>query len=513
MKKNLVNSPESINLKQYVLDEDFSRKLPESFARCYQAILLKEENKHYLIGMANPLDIFATDALYDLLKKPLRPVAVDFGDLEHKLNQLYRRTSEITDFANKLASELTQESKKFSGEQSSQKDDPAVTKLLNSLLEDAVQIGASDIHIEPTETILRIRLRVDGWLQEQTISTVGREHISSALGQRLKLIAGLDIAEKRLPQDGRFAMVIYGKRIEIRISTMPIQYGESIVLRLLNKSNKILNLEGSGMPSKMLAKLRKFMKLPSGIILVTGPTGSGKTTTLYGMLAEINDVAKNIITIEDPIEYTLERLNQVQINSKINLTFARVLRSALRQDPNVILIGEIRDQETASIALRAALTGHLVFATLHTNDAASTAIRLLDMGVESYLVATTVRTIIAQRLVRKICTSCITSYLPSEEEVVFFTNFFGDLFRTSTFSHGTGCAYCNFTGYRGMIGVFEMLEMSAPMREYLRSRETNNFMRLATVNHSFNALLTHAFKMAANKITTLSEAMRVAGEY
>jgi MSHA biogenesis protein MshE len=502
----------SINLKQYILDEEFSRKLPESLARRYQAILLKDKQEYYLVGMVDTMDIFAVDELGGALKKPLRLVTVIADDLKQKLDQLYRRTSEITSFADELASELTKTPQQTDAKQNIEKDDPAVIKLLNSLLEDAVQVGASDIHIEPSENILRIRLRVDGWLQEQTISIAGREYISQALGQRLKLISGLNIAERRLPQDGRFETTIYGKRIEIRISTMPIQYGESIVLRLLNKFNRILNLDGAGMSPQMLARFRKLIKLPSGIILVTGPTGSGKTTTLYGALTEINDVAKNIITIEDPIEYTLERLNQVQINTQIDLSFARVLRSALRQDPNIILIGEIRDQETASIALRAALTGHLVFATLHTNDAASTAVRLLDMGAESYLVAATVRVIIAQRLVRKICTSCAAPYQPGEEEIVFFTNFFGESFKDNTFSHGSGCAYCSFTGYRGMIGVFEMLELNGSMREKLRLKDTNGFMQLATHDSHASSLLGSAFTMAKNQVTSLNEVMRLSGE-
>jgi len=349
-------------------------------------------------------------------------------------------------------------------------------------------------------------------LQEQVISIAEKRHIALALAQRLKLMSGLNIAEKRLPQDGRLDITIHDTKLDIRLSTMPTQFGESIVMRLLNKSAKILTLDNIGMPPETLQTFRRLIRIPYGMILVTGPTGSGKTTTLYGALTEINDVTKNIVTIEDPIEYTVERANQVQIKTQIDLSFARVLRAVLRQDPNVILVGEIRDQETATIALRAALTGHLVFATLHTNDAASTAIRLIDIGVESYLVAATVRAIIAQRLARRICSSCSTAYQPNEQEISFFTALFGDVFKQSTFNYGRGCAHCNFTGFKGRIGVFELLELDATMRESLRRKDAHNFSQTVANNRKTPDLLSSAFEMAQQKITTLGEVMRLAGE-
>ncbi len=292
---------------------------------------------------------------------------------------------------------------------------------------------------------------------------------------------------------------------------MPVRFGEAAVLRLLDKNLQIINLEHSGMTTPMLERFRAQIHRTNGMVLVTGPTGSGKTTTLYGALTEINDVSKNIVTIEDPIEYTLERVNQVQVNTKIDLSFARVLRAVLRQDPNIILIGEIRDQETASIAMRAALTGHLVFATLHTNDAASTAIRLLDIGVESYLVAVTVRSIIAQRLIRRICPACTEPYTPPERETEFFCNFFGERFKSAHFSYGKGCSYCNFTGYHGRIGVFEMLEFDDDMRSALRRRDTDLFMRLACKANSGKTLFDQAYNLAEQKVVTLSEVMYLFG--
>src|SRR3990172_2852007 len=502
-----------IDIAQYILNENIARRLPEKYARRFSSIVLNEEGEQYLVGMADPLDIFATDELHAILKKPLKLALVSEKELLYKLDQLYRRTGEITDFADKLATELQQDIPLNKEEEQAIKQvEPAVTKLLNSVFEDAVQVGASDIHIEPAETILRIRLRVDGLLQEQIISIAEKRRIALAVAQRLKLMSGLSISEKRLPQDGRFEIIVRDMKFEVRMSTMPTQHGESVVMRLLNKSNKILNLDTVGMTPETLKRFREIIKIPYGMILVTGPTGSGKTTTLYGALTEISDVTKNIVTIEDPIEYVIDRANQVQVNSSIGLTFARVLRATLRQDPNVILVGEIRDQETASIALRSALTGHLVFATLHTNDAASTAIRLIDIGVENYLVAATVRAIMAQRLARRICTSCIAPYKPNEQEINFFTPLFGESFKKSTFSYGPGCAHCNFVGFKGRIGVFELLELDGPMREALCHKNTQDFIQTVAKNRTTPTLLASAFELAKQNTTTLSEVMRIAGE-
>ena len=500
-----------IELAHYDIDTNIFHLLPENYARHFQAILLTEEDDHYLVGMVDPLDIFATDELYAILKKPLKFAIVSETELLYTLDQLYRRTNEISEFADRLASELKHPTTTEAETEATKQADPAVLKLLNSVFEDAIQINASDIHIEPAEKLLRIRLRVDGLLQEQTIPFSDKSNIAFALAQRLKLMAGLNIAEKRLPQDGHFTTVVRKLKIDVRLSTMPGLYGELIVMRLLNKSNKILDLNTTGMPPLMLERFRQLIKIPYGIILVTGPTGSGKTTTLYGALSEINDATKNIVAIEDPVEYKLDRINQIQVNPNIGLTFAKILRSILRQDPNVILIGEIRDQETASIALRAALTGHLVFATLHTNDATSTATRLIDIGTESYLVASTVRAILAQRLVRRICSYCSTTYQPTEQELAFCTALFADI-NPSNFKHGTGCSHCNFTGFKGRIGVFELLELDTQMRESLRTNNTNDFVKTVAKNRTSPNLLTNTFELAHQGIIALSEVMYIAGE-
>ena len=501
-----------VELAHYAIDPRVAHLLPESYARHFKAILLAYEDNRYFVGMVDPLDIFSTDELYSILKRPLKLALISEKELLYTLDQLYRRADEITGYAGKLASELRTPSETTTGEKAIRQSDPVVSRLLHSIFEDALQVGASDVHIEPAENILRIRLRVDGLLQEQVIPLQGKNEISLALAQSLKLMAGLNIAERRLPQDGRFETVVHEAKVDIRLSTMPNQHGEAIVMRLLNKTNKLLDLNTTGMPEVMLARFRKLIKSPHGIILITGPTGSGKTTTIYGALTEINEVTKNIITIEDPIEYNLERANQTQVNSQIGLTFAAILRSVLRQDPNIILVGEIRDQETASIALRAALTGQLVFATLHTNDATSTALRLIDIGVESYLVASTVRAILAQRLVRRICSYCATPYKPTEQEIVLCSTLFKGSIKPGSFSYGSGCTHCNYSGFKGRVGVFELLELDYEMREALRINDTNKFVQAVAKNRTSPDLLSSTFELACQGTIALSEVMGIVGE-
>jgi MSHA biogenesis protein MshE len=498
-----------IELSRYELKHDFSRQLPESYARQFHVILLAEDQNGFLVGMEDPLDVFAIDEIALALKRPVTAVLVSHGELNVALDLIYRRTEAISDFAEKLNIELKgfQPSTREEGEK--KQSDTAVSNLLYSLLEDAVQVGASDIHIEPAENILRIRMRVDGILQEQVIE---EKSIASALSQRLKLMAGLNMAEKRIPQDGHLNVLIRNLPIDIRLSTMPVQYGESVVLRLLNKASQILTLEAIGMNEEMLRKFRKLIHLPYGLILVTGPTGSGKTTTLYSALTEVNDVKKNIVTIEDPVEYRLDRINQIQVNADIGLTFARILRSTLRQDPNIILVGEIRDQETASIALRAALTGHLVLASLHTNDAASAPLRLIDMGVENYLVAATMRGVLAQRLVRRVCSSCSADYVPTEQEKIFFSEDYRQILETTKFRKGIGCSHCGNTGYKGRLGIFELLDFDVNMIDAVRNGTVANHVHTLTKEHKFKNLVANAFDFACRGATTLNEVLRLAGE-
>jgi MSHA biogenesis protein MshE len=383
-----------------------------------------------------------------------------------------------------------------------------VVKLLQTIFEDAVQARSSDIHIEPDETVVRIRQRVDGVLQEQVMK---EKRVNAALVLRLKLMAGLNISEKRMPQDGRFNIRVKGRSIDVRVSTMPVQYGESVVMRLLDQSEGNLDLESTGMPPEILARFRRMIKKPHGMILVTGPTGSGKTTTLYGALTELNRPEVKIITAEDPVEYRLPRITQVQVNPKIGLEFANVLRAALRQDPDVILVGEMRDHETVEIGLRAAMTGHLVLSTLHTNDSISSAMRLIDMGAEPFLVASSLLGVMAQRLVRRICDNCREPLEPTEQQRIWLSGFDLDpLDLEAGFMHGKGCYQCSNTGYKGRVGVYELLEMNEPMLDALRRQDVSDFTRAARKRDGFRPLGMCAMDYALQGVTSLEEVARVA---
>ncbi len=496
-----------VNLKDYPLKADIVTLLPEFYARQYRAIVLSNENDDYLVGMVDPQDLVASDEISRLLKHPIQTALIREDDLLKVIDLMYRRTSEISSFAEELSDELNENNYNVTqlGQGLSASDAP-VAKLLESIFEDAVQMKASDIHIEPDEHVLRIRQRVDGILHEQIIK---EKQIVHALILRLKLMAGINITEKRVPQDGRFTIRVKDKNYDVRLSTLPIQFGESVVMRLLNQSDGLLGLEQIGMPAKVLEVFRQLISLPNGLILITGPTGSGKTTTLYCALNELNDADKKIITVEDPVEYRMSRINQVQISPAVDLTFARALRSILRQDPDIILVGELRDQETAVIAIRAAMTGHLVLSTLHTNDAISTTMRLLDMGVESYLVAAVLRGIMAQRLVRRNCVKCLVPAKLSIQETVWLTAIAGEKALKLPFKQGKGCNYCNGTGYKGQIGVYELLEWTAELAELLRQNDMKKFAETAKSQSTFRPLVLSGLDFAIEGITTISEVMRI----
>ena len=499
-----------IDLKHFKFDKQAVQTLPETLARRYRALVLDNKGEDILIGMADPTDIFAYDDLAKQLKKALRLAIVREVDLLQTIDSVYRKTDEISSIAEELGEELSEND--FDLAQLAQTDnltDAPVVRLLQSLFDDAIQIKASDIHIEPDETVLRIRQRIDGVLQEQVMK---EKRIANALVSRLKLMAGLDISEKRLPQDGRFNIRVKNKSIDVRVSTMPVQYGESVVMRLLDQSGGTLDLEQLGMPPELLKRYRTFIHRPHGMVLVTGPTGSGKTTTLYATLSELNNPETKIITVEDPVEYRLRRINQVQVNTKIGLTFASVLRSALRQDPDIVLIGEMRDQETAEIGLRSAMTGHFVLSTLHTNDAISTANRLIDMGAEGYLVATALQAVLAQRLVRKICTSCTETCSPDPHESAWLRSFGAENLLTTEFKKGIGCPHCNNTGYSGRIGIYELLEIDEMLADALRRNDSSDFARYTSKQPGFKTLAQNALEYAVQGITTIEEVIRIAGE-
>lgn len=493
-----------IDLSRANVDIDAVQLLPEVHARRLRALVIGRQQDTLRIAMSDPADLFAQEALLAQLPQyGLEFVIASEKQLVDGFDRYYRRTKEIASFAEQLQAEhQVTEAFDFSieGEDS---DEVTVVKLINSLFEDAIQVGASDIHIEPDANVLRLRQRIDGVLHETLLNEV---NIAPALVLRLKLMANLDISEKRLPQDGRFNIKAKGQSVDIRMSTMPVQYGESVVMRLLNQSSGVRKLDESGIPAHLLERLRRQLKRPHGMILVTGPTGSGKTTTLYGALSELNVPGKKIITAEDPVEYRLPRVNQVQVNPKIDLDFSTVLRTFLRQDPDIILIGEMRDQETVEIGLRAALTGHLVLSTLHTNDAVDSALRMMDMGAPGYLVASAVRAVVAQRLVRKVCPDCKTQDTVDEARKQWLAQRFPNQVE-GTFVRGRGCQNCNLTGYRGRIGVFEMLELENDMMDMLRASDAVGFSRVARQSPSYKPLLASAMELAISGTVSLDEVM------
>ncbi len=499
-----------INLKFYNLNADLARKLAETQARRFRALVLEQSGEKIKVGMADPTDLMAYDELARILKRDIDLAVVAESELLRAIDRLYRRTEEITGLAQELQAELGETVVDFEALAISPGlEEAPVVKLLQTVFEDAVQARASDIHIEPQERRLLIRFRIDGVLHVQTEADA---KIASAVVLRLKLMSELDISEKRLPQDGRFNVKVRNAQVDVRISTMPVQYGESVAMRLLHQSGGLLGLDRLGMPAEILTRLREIIHRPNGMVLVTGPTGSGKTTTLYAALAELNTTERKIVTVEDPVEYRLPGINQVQVNEKIELTFDRVLRSALRQDPDVVLVGEMRDRATVETGLRAAMTGHLVFSTLHTNDAVSTPIRLLDMGAPRFMVVYSLQMVLAQRLVRMVCESCAANHKLLPHEALWLKHELGDGADGHTYKQGKGCSHCNGTGYLGRIGVYEMLEMTRPVVEAADRQEPAAFVDAARKQMAGRTLSWHAAQLVAAGKTTAEEAMRISSQ-
>ena len=500
-----------IDLAHFRFDREVVQILPETVARRYRVIVLKDDKDGYLLGMSDPTDIFGLDDIKKILKKPIKPAVVRESELLDILDVAYTRASEIASLAEQLHDELESDAVYIANILTTAEDmDAPVVKLLQKIFEEAINSRASDIHIEPDETVLRIRQRIDGVLVEQVMN---EKRIAGALVVRLKLMSGLDISEKRLPQDGRFNLKIGSHSIDVRLSTMPVQYGESVVMRLLDHSAGIRPLNKVGMPDNYVRLFRNVISRPHGLVLVTGPTGSGKTTTLYGALSELNTPEKKIITVEDPVEFRLPRISQVQLHEKIGLNFATVLRATLRQDPDILLIGEIRDSDSAEIALRAAMTGHLVLSTLHTNDAVTSALRLLDMGVDAFLVASSLKAVIAQRLVRRVCLHCSEPYSPNAQEL----NLIRRMTRTSStdvsrMRKGSGCPHCYNSGYLDRIGVFELLEINNAMADALRDNSVRKFNEAAHAHENYRPLSKSALDYALQGITTVDEVLRVSAE-
>lgn len=501
---------EFVDLSRTELKNECIQLLKEAQARRHRAIVLESDKDGLLIGMANPGDIHAYDELTRLLKRPLRVALVNEKDLLSTIDARYRRKEEIDALAAEVKRDLG-EGEIDIDELSAGADsaDAPIIKLIQSMFTDAVQVNASDIHIEPEEFLLRIRQRVDGVLQEHILDG---NSVSSALVTRLKLMSGLDISEKRLPQDGRFSIRVNAQALDVRVSTLPVEFGESVVLRLLDNSSNLMGLDELGMVAEMKDRFEAMIEQPTGMVLVTGPTGSGKTTTLYSALNQVNRPETKIITVEDPVEYRLERINQVQINPVIGLDFTRVLRTCLRQDPDVILVGEMRDKETVDIGLRAAMTGHLVFSTLHTINAVATVSRLMEMGAPGYLLAAALNGIIAQRLIRRVCDKCKTPVeLTPRQQAWLSGQQIGKAGKAGRFTVGRGCNHCLQTGYRGRIGVYELLELDAKLISALQREDLDEFAQAAAEKKSYVPLGRRALGYAITGLTTVDEVMRIAG--
>jgi len=462
---------------------------------------LEDARDALLIGMADPTDIFAYDELTRVLRRPLKLAVVREADLLKTIDIMYRRTAEISGLAQELEQEMSENDVDLGALASAEGlTDAPVVKLLQTLFEDAIQVNASDIHIEPDEKELRIRFRLDGVLRVQTTAD---RRITTALLSRLNLMAGLDISEKRLPQDGTFMVKLEDRTIDLRISIIPTIYGEKVVMRILDRTGVILELDQMGFEEDDLVRLRRAIFSPYGLVFLTGPTGSGKSTTLYAILQEIKSTEKNIVTVEDPVEYRLTGINQVQVKPEIGLTFASALRSFLRQDPDIMLVGEVRDLETAEICVRSALTGHLVLSTLHTNDAPSAVTRLIDIGVEPFLLAPTILVVVGQRLVRKLCPECKEAYKPTAKEL-------GSVkLGAETIYRAKGCPACNNTGYRGRTLVAEIMSTSEDIKSLITQNVSYQKMRDLARKLGMTTLYESGLKKVEKGVTSLEEVMTV----
>ncbi|WP_425060704.1 Type II secretion system protein E [Sporomusa carbonis] len=490
-----------IDIANMNIPREVAATVPVNLAERYQVIPVKKDGRKLTLAMVDPTNFYAIDDVRMVTGCEIEPVIAAEREIMRAINQSYGVIDLVEKAVNKLKPE---DSANISEVQTA--DDAPVISIVNSIISQAIKERASDIHIEPQDKSLRVRFRVDGVLRE--VVTFPR-HTHAAIVSRVKIMSEMDIAEKRLPQDGRIKVQEFGRDIDLRVSTLPTITGEKVVMRILDQKAVILDIKGLGFDADNLTRYRKLYSQSYGMILVTGPTGSGKTTTLYSTLAEISTPHKNVITVEDPVEYRLDGINQVQVNQKAGLTFASGLRSILRQDPNVVMVGEIRDTETADIAIRAALTGHLVFSTLHTNDAPGAITRLIDMGIEPFLVASSVLGIVAQRLVRVICPDCKQQYVPEADSPE--RQFLGigpeadiRLYR------GAGCSRCSYTGYRGRMAIHEVMSVSSAVREAINQRVSSDVLGSIAAGEGMQTMRQDGIAKALGGQTTVAEVMRVA---
>lgn len=509
-----VYETEYVDLSTYVIDPEVISVIPEKTALQFTLIPISknDDENELVIAMANPLDVYAIDFVKDYTKiKKIKCMLAPEEDILNAISNYYELGG-YEDIIEKLGTGIIfkeEEEEDLKKLEAISKEAPII-QLVNILIVQGVKDRASDIHIEPNEVGLLIRFRIDGMLHD--IRTLPNK-IKSAVISRVKILANMDIAERRLPQDGRFQVKFGTREVDLRVSTIPTVFGEKVVLRILDKSKGLIELKNLGFLTEQLDQFKSIILKSYGIILLTGPTGSGKTTTLYAALNKVNSKDKNIITVEDPVEYKLNRVNQIQIKPKINLTFANTLRSILRQDPDIIMVGEIRDTETAQIAVHASLTGHLVFSTLHTNDAASALTRLIDMGIEPFLISSSVIAVIAQRLVRVICEKCKEEYVP-EEDVLRGLNIGEELKNNKNkfnLFRGTGCSFCKNTGYYGRTSIYELIVLDEEIKGLIVSKASSNMIKEVALRKGMKTLKESGLERAIQGITTIGEVLRVAG--
>lgn len=489
-----------VDLSSYLVDQKIVKLLPHAVADKYKVIPLFKVGDVLTIAMVDPFDIRALDEVRAKTRCDVEPMVAGMRDIEQAINQYYGMAGTVADLVKNIGPE--EKTSRLRVKEAVNEEAP-ITKLVNLLILRAVSEKASDVHVEPTNKEVRVRYRVDGVMHDVSSAPI---YLHSAIITRIKVMANMDIAETRVPQDGRFELKTAGKNVDMRVSSYPTIYGEAIVMRLLDKSSVLIGLEDIGFSESNLKIFEELIQRPYGIILVTGPTGSGKTTTLYATLNKIVDAEKNIMTIEDPVEYELYGIRQAQVNVKAGMEFAGALRSMLRQDPDVILVGEIRDSETARVAIQAALTGHLVFSTLHTNDAAGALNRLVDMGVETFLVTSSVAATIAQRLVRTICPHCKISYEPDKELLSKFNLPEGKDYK---FYRGKGCKSCKDTGYRGRVSIFEILKVDDNIRSLVMKKASTAEVKKAAIAAGMRVMRQDGVEKMLKGITTAEEVMRV----
>lgn len=495
---------EFVDLSEAQIDPAAAALLPETLARRYRALPIGERDGKLLVAMSDPANVYALDDIRAITNRDVQPVVATASDVEQAISRFSQLDGQVEQLASEAASALEEE-----GEEDLEAavEDAPIVKLVNAIMTQAVADRASDVHIEPNEKDLRVRFRVDGVLHEAMPRAP--KAIQNGLISRLKVMADLNIAEKRVPQDGRISMKVGGRQLDLRVATLPTVWGEKVVIRILDKSQALIKLEDLGFLEDAYKRYEEAFRKPYGAILVTGPTGSGKSTTLYATLNILNSVDRNIITVEDPVEYRLPGVNQIQVNPKAGLTFASALRSILRADPDIVLIGEIRDRETAMIAVEAALTGHLVLSTLHTNDAPSAITRLIEMGVETFLVASAVDCVVAQRLARKLCERCKEAYRPDPAELLeagypeWQVPEIGQLFRP------VGCGSCAKTGYRGRIGLYEVMPMSEEIGRLTVERASSDEIKAVAIQQGMQTLKQDGLEKARMGVTSIEEVARV----